>query len=301
MRLVTQPDPISPPVFLDVNALIESSRPVRRANWFWIFLGLFGFLMLLGSVAAQKNPEAASAIQIATSTLMVGTVVAGVVGSVSTVRKVRAQQSMVDAIDEMMQLRRWEPAGMLLDRFMAMPMRSVRLWATVLVQLAGVLGRYHRFEDALAVQNFIIDNELLDDHGDYVVRMGRAMSMLREDRLVDADRAINDLRRRGPEGGTGGLALVELFRDVKTGHPDEAIETFTKKLPQMQQQLGHRVADAHALVAKAYDLLGREPEARAAYERATLLAPPAELRRRYPELVKLAEKYPAAPAPKEAA
>jgi tetratricopeptide (TPR) repeat protein len=231
---------------------------------------------------------------------MVGALVAGVVGSVATVRRLRAQQAIVDAIDEMMQLRRWAPAGLLLDRFMSAPTKSVRLWATALVQLAGVLGRHHRFEDAMAVQDFIIDNELLDDHGDYIVRLGRALSMLREDHLVDADRAISDLRRRGPSGGTGGLALVELFRDVKTGHPDEAIETFAKHLPMMQQQLGHRVADAHALVAKAYDLLGREAEARAAYERATLLAPPAELQRRYPELVKLAEKYPAASAPKEA-
>jgi hypothetical protein len=65
--------------------------------------------------------------------------------------------------------------------------------------------------------------------------------------------------------------------------------------------LGHRVADAHALVARAHDLLGQEPEARAAYERATLLAPPAELQRRYPELAKLAEKFAPSIAPMEVA
>jgi hypothetical protein len=69
----------------------------------------------------------------------------------------------------------------------------------------------------------------------------------------------------------------------------------------MRQQLGHRVADAHALVARAYDILGDEPQAKAAYERATLLSPAAELQRRYPELLKLAEKFPASPAPKEIA
>jgi hypothetical protein len=45
-------DPISPPPFLDVNTLIESSRPVRRVNWFWIFLGVLVLLMLLGNIAA---------------------------------------------------------------------------------------------------------------------------------------------------------------------------------------------------------------------------------------------------------
>ena len=88
---------------------------------------------------------------------------------------------------------------------------------------------------------------------------------------------------------------------MKTGHPDEAIDLFSKHLPQMQQQLGHRVADAHGLVAKAYDQLGMEPQAKAAFDRATLLAPPSELFRRYPELAKLAEKYPPTLAPKEAA
>ncbi len=69
----------------------------------------------------------------------------------------------------------------------------------------------------------------------------------------------------------------------------------------MRQQLGHRVADAHALVAAAYDQVGDESAARAAFERATLLAPLPELQRRYPELAALAGKYPAATAPKEAA
>jgi hypothetical protein len=48
-------------------------------------------------------------------------------------------------------------------------------------------------------------------------------------------------------------------------------------------------------------MLGRDDEAKAAYERATLLAPPLELHRRYPEMAKLEQKYPATVAPREAA
>jgi tetratricopeptide (TPR) repeat protein len=220
--------------------------------------------------------------------------------SVSTIRSFRQQQQTVEAIEEMMQLRRWEPAGIMLDRLLSVPVRSPRLWATALVRLAELLGRHHRFEDALIVQSFLIDNELLDEPSEYFLRLSRTMAMLREDHLVDADRAISDLRRRGPRDA-GGLALVEMFRDVKTGHPDEAIEIFNKSLPAMRQQLGHRVADAHALIAQAYDQLGDEAQAKAAFERATLLAPLAELQRRYPELLKLAEKFPASPAPQEVA
>ena len=242
-----------------------------------------------------------SSLQVAMSILVFPTLVVAVVGSVLNIRRFRAQQTTVDAIQEMIQLRRWEPAGMLLDRFLSTPVRTVGLWAQALVELATLLGRHHRFEDAMAVQSFVIEHELLDEQSDYYVRLARAMAMLREDHLVDADRAINDLRRRDADRMSGGLALVEMFRDVKTGHPDEAIELFARHLSKMQNQLGHRVADAHALVAKAHDLLGQEPEARAAFERATLLAPPPELIRRYPELAKLAERYPAAIAPREVA
>jgi tetratricopeptide (TPR) repeat protein len=294
-------DPISPPVFLDVSTLIEASRPVQRVNWFWYVLGALVLLTLLGNIGGSKDPEVAEAFGLLTGTLTIAAVVTGVVGSILRVRKLRAQQQMVEAIDEMMQLRRWEPAGMLLDRFLSAPVRSVRLWAQALVQLSSLLGRHHRFEDAIVVQNFLIENELLDDSSDYVMRLGRAMMMLREDSLVDADRAISDLRKRGPSQGNGGLALVEMFRDVTTGHPDEAIKIFAKHLPQMQQQLGHRVADAHALVARAYDLQGQTAEAQAAYSRATVLAPLSELQRRYPDLLKMADKYRATPAPLEAA
>jgi tetratricopeptide (TPR) repeat protein len=293
--------PISPPVFLDVPVLLETSRPVRRVNWFSGAMFILALPIIFNLFVKPENDSEATLLHVMIGFMMLVTVVGSVIWSVISVRRLRAQQQTVDAIEEMMQLRRWEPAGILLDRFLSSPVRTPHLWAAALVRLAELLGRHHRFEDAILVQNFIIDNELLDDQSDYFMRLGRAMAMLREDHLVDADRAIGDLRRRGPEGGSGALALVEMFRDVKTGHPDEAIEIFGKFLPSMRQQLGHRVADAHALVARAYDLLGDESQAKAAYERATLLQPVAELQRRYPEVLKLAEKFQPAVAPKEAA
>jgi tetratricopeptide (TPR) repeat protein len=297
---VSQTQSISPPPFLDVPTLLQHSRPVQRVNYFWIVLGIMG-LMVAFQMVGQSDKAAHAASQVLTGLVLVGLVVASVTASVFTVRRIRAQQQTVEAVEEMVQLRRWEPAGILLDRFLSTPVRSPRTWASALVQLSAVLSRHHRFEDAITVQNFIIENELLDDQSDYFMRLGRAMAMLREDHLVDADRAIGDLRRRGPAGGSGALALVEMFRDVKTGHPQEAIDLFAKFLPMMRQQLGHRVADAHAMAARAHDMLGQEAQAKAAYERATLLSPPAELQRRYPELAQLAGKYPAAVAPKEIA
>jgi hypothetical protein len=150
------------------------------------------------------------------------------------------------------------------------------------------------------VHNFVLENVQLDPGTQQALRIGRAMAMLREDHLFDADRAIAELRRGGGDDSAG-LALVELYRDVKTGHPTEAIELFHQRRESMRNQLGHRFADAYVLVARAYDLLGRESEARNAYHNATVLAPATELSRRYPETAGLLEKYGATPAPPEAA
>jgi tetratricopeptide (TPR) repeat protein len=186
-----------------------------------------------------------------------------------------------------------------------------------LLFLGSLLARYHRFDDAIFVHNHLLENVQLDSGTDFAVRLSRAMAMLRVDHLFDADRAIADLRKRAavrggtaddpttdaPRGGqaSAGLALIELYRDVKTGHSAEAIERFNATLPMLQKQLGHRVADAHALVARAYDNLGNAVTAQQHYESATLLAPPVELARRYPEVEALSGKYQPAIAPPEAA
>ncbi len=291
---------ISLPPFLDAKLLLEASRPPMRINWFWYGIALLGALVTM-SLMSLSQPESRKPLQVFSGVLISGALVAGAVGSAVMVRRHRVELQTVEAIEEMLQLRRWEPAAILLNSFLSQPVRSPRNWARALVQLSGLMVRYHRFEDAIMVQSFLIEHEILDDSADYVVRLGRAIAMLREDHLVDADRAIGDLRRRVPPQQSGGFSLIEIYRDVKTGHAQEAIDLFAERLTVMQQQLGHRVADAHALVARAYDMLGREEQAAAAYQRATLLAPPSELQRRYPEVTKLTEKYPAAIAPREAA
>jgi hypothetical protein len=92
-----------------------------------------------------------------------------------------------------------------------------------------------------------------------------------------------------------------MYRDVKTGHPAEAAAIFEEKLPALRDALGHRVADAYALAARAYDLMGRPVEAQDSYTKATLLSPLLELHRRYPEIEKLYGRFQPASAPPEAA
>jgi tetratricopeptide (TPR) repeat protein len=223
-----------------------------------------------------------------------------VVGFIS-VRRVRAEQSAVSAVDELVQLRRWPEAGLMLQTMLSHPARSPLARAQSLLYLAMVLARYHRFEDSVAVHDYILSQIPLDDVTDHAVRLGRAMSLLREDNLLDADRAIAELRRTSRGVESAGLALVEIYRDVKTGHPAEAIEMFENRLPVLRRQLSHRVADAWALAARGYDMLDRPQDAQTAYQNATLLMPLAELTRRYPEISPLASRYQPAAAPAEVA
>ena len=188
---------------------------------------------------------------------------------------------------------------MMLQQMLSRPTRTPTGRVQGLIYLSSVLGRYHRYGDAIAVQEYLLEHVNLDAGTMYGLKLARAMGMLHEERLVDADRAMNELRRAEGSGESAGLALLEVYRDVKTGHPAEAIEVFQEKLPVLRKQLGQRLADAYALLAKAYDMVGQDALAQEAYTDATLLAPIAEVSRRYGEVATLAGKYAPATAPAE--
>ena len=293
----------SPQPFLDVPTLPESSRPRARLSWFWY--GAAGFLLIvLGATLLSGHSELGKKLVDALSAVLLIALVAGMMAmTVITVRRHRAEQQEVEAVSELVQLRRWPQAALLLQEVLSRPARTLALRSQALIYLGAVLARYHRFDDAITVYSHLLDHDLVEPPTGYGLRLGRVMAMVREDHLFDADRAIAELRRMSGAAGvdSGGLALVEIYRDVKTGHPDEAVKIFEEKLPVLRDQLGHRVADAYALAARAYDLLGRATEAQDAYARATLLAPLIELHRRYPDVEKLAGKYQPVPAPAEAA
>jgi tetratricopeptide (TPR) repeat protein len=292
-----------PAPFFDVPALLDSSRPRPRVSWFWYGAGGFLLVVLTATVLSNHSDTGKKVVDALSALLMVGLIAGMMVMTVITVRRYRAEQQEVEAASELVQLRRWPQAALLLREVLSRPARSLALRSQALIYLGAVLARYHRFGDAIAVYDHLLDHNLVEGGTAYGLRLGRVMAMLREDHLFDADRAIAELRRLGNAAGvdSGGLALVEIYRDVKTGHPDEAVKIYEEKLPVLRDQLGHRVADAYALAARAYDLLGRNAEAQGAYTRATLLAPLIELHRRYPEVEKLAGRYQPSPAPPEAA
>jgi tetratricopeptide (TPR) repeat protein len=301
------PDSDDPPVpgprhFLDVSWLLSASEPRRPLPRLWFFLGgLFSIMMLsamMSGASGATRGVAEGLLGLLMAALMAGLLVA----SHMLVRRLRAEQQLVEGIGELLQLRRWTEAAGQLDTFLGAPTRTQAMRVEALRYLGVVLARYQRYDDAVTVYDYLLDREAVDAGAAYGLRLGRAMAMLREDRLVDADRAISELRRLPPSQlDPAGLGLLELYRDVKTGHADDAVVRFEKLLPAFRKHLGHRSADAWALVARAYDLLGRPADAKRAFHNATLLAPPVELFRRYPEVKKLDGKYDPAYAPADAA
>ncbi len=264
--------------------------------------GLIGMVMamMMTGLLLAGGDAAQSGLRLLSAGILIGVVVGLGAMLVSTVKKLRAEQAMVEAAGELVQLRRWPQAGLVLEQILSSPSPTHGLRSQALVYLAAVLSRYHRFDDAIAVHNHLLEHDLLDPGTAFGVRLSRTMAMLREDHLFDADRAISELRRLERDETSAGLALIEIYRDVKTGHPDEAIELFESSLPTLRDQLGHRVADVYALAARAYDLRERKSEAQDAWMKATLLAPPGELLRRYPEIQAVADNYRSSPAPADA-
>jgi len=230
-------------------------------------------------------------------------------------RSIESEQQHSEKLEELVQLRQWPQALSLGISLLSGPMKMESARLSALIAFSSVLIRHHWFESARLIHDEVIAfRNQIDPSMIHTISVARAMTFLREDRLVDADTAITELRRdvnrardaarraRTESGNeiddetvrsidSAGLALLELYRDIKTGHFDEGIELFESKVKLMRDQLSVRVADAWVLVARAYDARGRTDDAARAFRHATTLAPVGELVRRYPEIAPLEQRF----------
>jgi tetratricopeptide (TPR) repeat protein len=301
----------SPSPLGDVRELLARSEVRARAGWFWYAAGVFLLVVLVSTYISRTSPEMEALMRGVSAGVMFLMLPVLAVLTWLMAKRHRVEQQQVEAIEELVQLRRWEDAARLLQQVLSRPMRTPQGRAHALIYLTSVLARYERFADMIEVQEHLLEEINPEDPTAYGLKLGRAMAMLRQDHLVDADRAMGELRRerRGMDqkargqgegemgGGGAGLTLVEMYRDVKTGHAREAVEFFEQRLGVLREQLGHRLGDAYALAARALDMLGEEDAAQQAYEKATLLTAPAELHRKYPETRELEGRYAATVAP----
>jgi len=129
------------------------------------------------------------------------------------------------------------------------------------------------------------------------VRVQRASASLQDDRLADADNALNKLRGavdNQPGSVMGGYHLARLVQDVRTGHYADAIEQADQTVKAMLP-LGVEAGYGYGLLAMCHGALApREEDAEKAgamrqeaqtlWSKATLLIPPAALVHRFPVL-----------------
>lgn len=297
--------------FLDPRKLLESSRvvPLRIPTWPLLILAVVGLFLL----SSSSTDPFIRGLQFALLPIMLIVSIGLTVFRFRMGKRVAAESDAVLALDELVQLRRWPEAADLAQRILSQPMVAADRRLHALMGLAALLSRYHRFADARLVHEALLDPVAAEVGVDptlaHSIKVARAMALLREDHLVDADRAMSDLRReviqarddvRREQGAevagkiqSAGVVLLDLYRDVKTGHPEEALTVFTKAMPALREQLGVRVADAWLLAASAHHALGHAGEAASAYTNATQLVPAVELHRRYPETAHLSQAYPA--------
>lgn len=299
-----------PAILGDVIALIDQSRPrpgIRQA----------GRAILILWVAALIGPAFGLNAAALESVALLGTLAMSIYFS-SLTAAARRENVAVDDLEGLVALRRTDEAAGPLQRLMSKPMRVAENRLRAMLLLGSVLARMDRHDDALTIFDTLIDREGLAGPGGATVKLARAHEMLRADRLYDADRAINDLRRLLDRGGVtaevaqfddtldwhpdpaalAGLRLLELHRDIKTGHNAEALLHFTTELNLLRKGLGHRVADAHALAAIAAHRMNEPMMAQHRFADATALAPLSELVKRYGDLWPLCGVYPPTQPPR---
>ncbi|HEX8339859.1 MAG TPA: hypothetical protein VF624_03025 [Tepidisphaeraceae bacterium] len=299
----------------DLAALIELSRPrpvfrhigtVVTLAWMTIFVAYF-----LPAQSVARGGVMALAFIVGAG---------GVFTLWALARAFRVEQLELDGIEDALALKQYPQAGARLEALLGRPMRSAQGRLRAMILLATLLTRGRRFEAALQMYTHLLEVERVAGPGGAVVRLGRVMAMLQSDHLYDADRAINDLRRLIDRGGldaemlaadapptaggpdplpVAGLRLIEMYRDIKTGHFREAIDVFEASRAILRRGLAHRCAEALALVAVAHDLLDEPLLAAQRFAEATLLQPVGELIWRYPEVDRVARKYPIVRPPGE--
>jgi hypothetical protein len=292
-----------------------------------LLLPLGGLIGLAGCILLLVASPGGAAWLPAAALAMLGISAASIMILARLAKLARDERGRVTEIDELVALRHYGLAAMRLGLLLSRPMRMGQARVLSLLQLARVLMRFDRFDDAIDVADALLADHYADPAIRFAAGCNRAMSLLRGGRLYDAGESISQLRRdvnrlneavrrlaRGPEGqqdstsqprhtperlDSVALTLVELYRDIQTRHSAEALATLDRKRTALRDGLGIHLGDALALGSVAAHRLGEGERAAQHWSDATCLVPESELRRRYPELGEVADTYAATQWPSE--
>src|SRR3954464_6824628 len=149
MSQQSDPNPAAPAVdFLDVNALLESSQPRMRTGWFLPAMVTLVLLIFASTYLSSRSPNMKALVDVFSGLIMLFILGAMMLMMWLTVRKHREERMKVEAIEELIQLRRWPQAAGMLHATLSQPAVAMSGRVQMLLFLSTVLARYNRFDDA---------------------------------------------------------------------------------------------------------------------------------------------------------
>jgi hypothetical protein len=260
-----------------VEQLLESSKAQGRQS---LLMPMFLLGVLVASLYSLRggNPLLEAAIPV----VFAGSIVVAVLHAARIARRQQKEKDALRQIDESIRLGNWAQAASAVEQFLGKPVMLPQVRVQGLIYLGAVLVRQGQYQQVLDLYSYLLETVAFPPQIAISLRCVRVYAMLREEHLSDAYQAISQLKRDTP-GGSAMLSLLELYRLVKMGHPDDALQLFGQKWAQLAEQLGHRSCDGWALAAAAALAMGREQEADGYARNAGLLGDVREIGQRFPE------------------
>src|SRR5688500_9385288 len=97
--------------FLDVHELIDRSQPRPRVGWFGYAAAIFLVVVLASALANAYLPGAKGFVDVLSKLAMVAIMAGMALMTHVTVRRQREEMKQVEALEELVQLRRWPDAA----------------------------------------------------------------------------------------------------------------------------------------------------------------------------------------------
>src|SRR3954454_6953838 len=114
----------APPPFLPVQELLEFSRPEPRVAWVGWGAGLLLVIVITSALITSHFEQLRTPVRAVSVVAMFAIVGMLMSATLSTVRLHQQAQRLIDAAGEMVQLRRWAEAAVLLQQILSHPART---------------------------------------------------------------------------------------------------------------------------------------------------------------------------------
>lgn len=262
---------------LNLDRLLEASKPQRQQS---LVMPVFLLGVLVASLLSLRggNPLLEAVVPL----VFAGSIVVAVVHASGLARRQQREKDLLRQADEAIRLGNWDQAAAVVQQLLSRPVMVPQARVQGLIYLGAVLVRQGQFLETLRLYDQLLQTVAFPPQIAVSLRCARVYAMLREEHLSDAYQAIAHLKREAP-AESAMLSLLEIYRLVKTGHHEDALQLFGQKQVQMAAQLGHRSCDGWALAAAAAQAIGREQEADGHARNAGLLGNVREITHRFPE------------------